>query len=857
MLLDRNRNVIITDFGFANQFSSAKDDLMATSCGSPCYAAPELVVSEGLYVGSAVDIWSCGVILYAMLCGYLPFDDDPANPDGDNINLLYKHILSSTLEFPDYVSPTARDLLEKMLVPDPSKRCDIHTIMDHPWLKQYRPLFAKSIRELEFEATTSAELTLSPVGAEAYRYAQQTLGLQEFSAARSGFTSDYDLGNESSDQVADDHALKEHCSEEDEGMEDAVVPSPKEVSDSLNYAKRDLDIKERRQHNPSVQMNQVVPMEHEDKVLVSPPKPSRTYSTAQPGKLEDPLSPKPSHSTQGKPGHRKGYSTEKFFSLLSGNASSSMAKSAAFGPLRRNNTMNLSPTPSSTKAPSTNGPPRTHSRFGSVSIAKGTGSILHAKFLSSVSGSPSRRAVNVENEQSAGPWPATSVSASMLPSNIVQPHKSPLPTPSRTSQPASAARGTRRKALSLLVTPVAESSDESADYRWLSGIGAETGRKALAFARRASVRSRPKSDNSHNDSDRDSGTMEGIVEDDIPKDMREKDRQKTTGKKMMDWIKRKSHSKLDGQASSFILLTDSFGFVCVVVKDIRSPISISSSPFDQLGRSLGHAAMRSRPPPFSSRDSQWVPEEAKLRIYHGAVDQAALTSRPPNEVFKDVKQTLQAMGIEIKRDSDYKIKCTRPKRKMKQGRPTTSVSSGNASVDTLDADSGMSLTVADQKKRRISGSTTFRNLLRRSSGGHDQSHESIPPHLVSSDEDGVVANEVGTASSLNSTASGKVAPIYGDASVDSGDEIRFSIELCKFKNLPGLYIVDIRRMRGNVWGYKFVYHQLLEALDLYSKGGYIPGIERQPPSVTPISAIDTKQNEFNNHGLGSIAEIQV
>jgi serine/threonine protein kinase len=62
-LLDRNRNIIITDFGFANQFNGAHDDLMATSCGSPCYAAPELVISEGLYVGSAVDIWSCGVIL--------------------------------------------------------------------------------------------------------------------------------------------------------------------------------------------------------------------------------------------------------------------------------------------------------------------------------------------------------------------------------------------------------------------------------------------------------------------------------------------------------------------------------------------------------------------------------------------------------------------------------------------------------------------------------------------------------------------------------------------------------------------------------------------------------------------------
>lgn len=83
LLLDRNRNIIVTDFGFANTFdthSSLNDlqamrrletttngqmrgDLMNTSCGSPCYAAPELVVSDGSYCGRKVDVWSCGVIL--------------------------------------------------------------------------------------------------------------------------------------------------------------------------------------------------------------------------------------------------------------------------------------------------------------------------------------------------------------------------------------------------------------------------------------------------------------------------------------------------------------------------------------------------------------------------------------------------------------------------------------------------------------------------------------------------------------------------------------------------------------------------------------------------------------------------
>lgn len=152
LLLDRHRNVIITDFGFANRFEHKADELMQTSCGSPCYAAPELVISDGMYVGSAVDIWSCGVILYAMLAGYLPFDDDPANPDGDNINLLYKYIVNTPLSFPDYISAEARDLLSLMLVPDPKKRADIQTVMNHRWLRPSAALFGRTLADLEHAA---------------------------------------------------------------------------------------------------------------------------------------------------------------------------------------------------------------------------------------------------------------------------------------------------------------------------------------------------------------------------------------------------------------------------------------------------------------------------------------------------------------------------------------------------------------------------------------------------------------------------------------------------------------------------------------------------------------------------------
>ncbi|KAJ1904174.1 hypothetical protein LPJ81_002650 [Coemansia sp. IMI 209127] len=149
LLLDHNRNIKITDFGFANQFRGPGDDLMSTSCGSPCYAAPELVVSDGPYVGTAVDIWSCGVILYAMLAGYLPFDDDPSNPEGDNINQLYNYILTTPLAFPDNVSALARDLLHRMLVPNPRQRATLDEIKTHDWLKPFAATFIEPPRRAD------------------------------------------------------------------------------------------------------------------------------------------------------------------------------------------------------------------------------------------------------------------------------------------------------------------------------------------------------------------------------------------------------------------------------------------------------------------------------------------------------------------------------------------------------------------------------------------------------------------------------------------------------------------------------------------------------------------------------------
>lgn len=147
LLLDKHKNVIITDFGFVNTFQ--KHDLMKTSCGSPCYAAPELVLSNEPYESCKADVWSLGVILYAMLAGYLPFDDDPQNPDGDNILRLYHYITHTPLTFPEYIQPMPRDLLRRIIVPDPRKRIDLETVRSHRWLSPHAGLLFKRTQEWE------------------------------------------------------------------------------------------------------------------------------------------------------------------------------------------------------------------------------------------------------------------------------------------------------------------------------------------------------------------------------------------------------------------------------------------------------------------------------------------------------------------------------------------------------------------------------------------------------------------------------------------------------------------------------------------------------------------------------------
>lgn len=123
LLLDKFDNVKIADFGLSNIMTDG--NFLKTSCGSPNYAAPE-VISGKLYAGPEVDVWSCGVILYVLLVGRLPFDDD-------YIPALFKKIAAGTFHIPSYISEGPKRLIRAMLQVHPVQRITIHEIRQDPW----------------------------------------------------------------------------------------------------------------------------------------------------------------------------------------------------------------------------------------------------------------------------------------------------------------------------------------------------------------------------------------------------------------------------------------------------------------------------------------------------------------------------------------------------------------------------------------------------------------------------------------------------------------------------------------------------------------------------------------------------
>lgn len=461
---------------------------MATSCGSPCYAAPELVINdENNYVGTAVDIWSCGVILFAMLCGYLPFDDDPSNPQGANINVLYKYILSTPLEIPKHASEDATDLLRLMLVPDPTKRCTLDQIRSHPWLADHKELLNKDWLIKEQKEEELQHMTLD---------------------ARSVL------------------------------QKDTIIPLHARIPES-------------RDHQPS--------------------------------------------------------------------------------------------------------------------------SFLQAKFISTLPSTPQT-----------------------LPFNKI-------PTRSQSVQQHSSSSRERTN---------------SENYRYSPPLPVHI--------------------------------MPSVSEQTVDPQHQQQEVTRTSRQKLMDWFNKRRPSI--SQSTMFNKtnrpLPDRPVSVVPVVTT-TNPVRAMS-----IGKPLGSYAAD-----FN---------DSKLRLHRGAVDQDALTSKAPNEVLLTIKESLQFMGIEMKRTHDFKLKCIRPMKRVM---------------------------ITNKRTRKISA---------------------VPFKLFFASSNPTIPNETN-----GTKKESKV--MYGEQGIDNGDEVQFSVELSKIENLPGLYVVDIKRTRGNIWAFKFLYHTLLDRLDLsgHAAGGYM------------------------------------
>jgi 5'-AMP-activated protein kinase catalytic alpha subunit len=150
LLLDKYLNVKIADFGLSNMMTDG--EFLRTSCGSPNYAAPE-VISGKLYAGPEVDIWSCGVILYALLCGTLPFDDE-------HVPTLFRKIKSGIFHIADHLNKQVVSLLTQTLTVDPLKRATVSTIREHEWFQVDLP---------EYLFPPTSDLDASLVDTEAIR----------------------------------------------------------------------------------------------------------------------------------------------------------------------------------------------------------------------------------------------------------------------------------------------------------------------------------------------------------------------------------------------------------------------------------------------------------------------------------------------------------------------------------------------------------------------------------------------------------------------------------------------------------------------------------------------------------------
>lgn len=133
LLLDEADNLKLSDFGLsALPDQLCRDGLLHTACGTPAYAAPEVIGCRGGYDGPKAEAWSCGVILFVLLAGFLPFDDR-------NLADMYRKIRRRDFHIPGWISKPARSIIVRLLDPNPVTRMSIEALMNVAWFKKSLP----------------------------------------------------------------------------------------------------------------------------------------------------------------------------------------------------------------------------------------------------------------------------------------------------------------------------------------------------------------------------------------------------------------------------------------------------------------------------------------------------------------------------------------------------------------------------------------------------------------------------------------------------------------------------------------------------------------------------------------------
>ncbi|CAE6534730.1 unnamed protein product [Rhizoctonia solani] len=929
LLLDRNRNVIITDFGFANRFEHRPDDLMQTSCGSPCYAAPELVISEGEYVGSAVDIWSCGVILYAMLAGYLPFDDDPNNPDGDNINLLYKYIVTTPLTFPEYVSEAARDLLGRMLVPDPKHRADLATIMAHPWLQPYSAQFQLSVEQLEQQAIEQQHVKRTAYQRQIRKKQQQQQQATQTPSTRAirAQSTRPAAADDPSDLLYTSTASPSR--RERAGASAIVLPSPTNGADSELLTvdgpqTKDPASGERKSkgYRHTIQLEYdvgtrdsappvpVVSPASMDTPTETPTSKKVTQDTSTDIATPAPEPSRPRSSTNVRSASASHAAPPSAFGMSTGARSASVSNAEARvraedteevgravstdagrgGSIDANGRsldFSISMSEDGAHSPVAAAdvpsvqvfqPPTSPVGEADILAALSAGKARSVKYstasangVNGANGSVRAPSVKVDapsggetarsptmltptTTESAGlPTPAPTEPAvgdaenkprpapALTDSGTVTPAKTPEPsvlapnppTPVRNVSTTSSTGGSstprskptrhttkpvekpveeevgntsvsssksRRKTLSLMVEPFQR------PFRTRTPVEPAPERKETQPPRSAPLAPPP------------AAVVPSVVtsapatQEPAPAAYKSNTERfmaeggpagpasaTSKAKRVMNWFRKRSLASGEPAAPAHVPAVtlpppSSPPVQAVPTRSVTQPVIAPkhSGGMDSLSTTKDQSSLQlpqtSTSTPVSIvKPSKPIVNRAGMRVHEGAVDQAMVTSGSPLDALSHAEAVLVEMGIAFIKESEWKFRCVRHKKR--KGGISGSVGGLSAGVMGSAASNGVNHRGLPMPPPPSFGGAggMLRGLLRRSSAQPGVPTESDGPSQQSGPE-----------------------PIYGERSDDAQDEVRFFVELTRIDRLEDTYSIDVRRLKGNLRSYKFLYDNMRE-----------------------------------------------